>query len=417
MDLVITSERYGHSQHLNLVSPLGTRLMLILKESPKNRDMFDAVYQTAMEFNIDGSRVSMSSSTIYSTWYTKSVTDSSRCLSSNNINIMRSKIENGSAISYRDAPLILADDQSISGDHITSVGQRFPKVSKYPKYTSTPYWYFTRYYTTEKVSVLRWAVGLGTKISAISKSRRYIWCTDDCWVRTLTGDSYGKQLFGSTTQLAQALRSGHQLRVNIPGIAAPTKAVYIHGNTITACLKDIIEPVGVANYDQSGTAQRKMVSTNGQVQTRRYTCETDTIIDDLQEQHPINRFVDTREWIQLLSVSGGGQILSGTVRDLRERVLLGASVRVVVDHTDGVCLTVDADHLEISPDGHVAADVIYHANIQFGENDNITFTHASSYHLWSAVITTEGDFRKYLYTYKIHGGQHQTISSNDIVKY
>ena len=323
--------------------------------------------------------------------------------------MMLSKIENGSAIPYLETLFISADGQIISGQMQFSLSH---KITLYPIYFTPPYWYIGKLSTNDKVFVLRWAVGLGSKFSSYVGTYHHTWCSDDCWFRILNGNPYGKELYGSTTQLAQALRSGHQLRVNIPGLAAPTKAVYIHGNTITACLKDIIEPVGVANYDQSGTAQRKMVSTNGQVQTRRYTCETDTIIDDLQEQHPINWFVDTREWIQLLSVSGGGQILSGTVRDLRERVLLGASVRVVVDLTDGVCLTVDADHLEISPDGHVAADVIYHANIQFGENDNITYTRASSYHLWSAVITTEGDFRKYLYTYKILGRQHQTISSN-----
>ncbi|XP_041376968.1 uncharacterized protein LOC121389415 [Gigantopelta aegis] len=383
------------------------------------RDTLNWKYQSVMAIDIAGSLTSTSSSTIKATWYSKDFSAGSQCFESDDTGVFRisdsrllvSKLRGGSTIMSFSSLFIRPDGQAIAAELIGELGQT--KMTPYIKQKTPPYWYLLRFPTNGSLLVLRWNVGEGT-YKSVSKHAGHslTWCTDDCWLKIFSVNTFGKTFHGSVTVLARALLSGHRLRVYTGDVASSTKAVYIHGQTISACSDDRMEPIGVTGFDPSGTTQRQIVSSNGQIQTRRYTFDTDSVLEELDEQQNIDWFVDTREWIQVLSMTGDGQNLSGSVADLREKVLMGASVRIVVEFTDGMCQIVDADQMEVSSSGHVAAEIIYHANTEFGENYNITFTAASSHHLWSAIITTEGDFKKYLYTYKRDSGHHESVSSS-----
>ncbi|XP_041376645.1 uncharacterized protein LOC121389095 [Gigantopelta aegis] len=374
----------------------------------------NAKYQTVVAFDIEGSMASSSTKDITATWYLKNFSnvtpffknDASGAVVTGDLHALVAKIRGGSAIVSLPTVFVSEDSKQVAGGGFDRLAKTI--TSTYASFSLKPFWFLYRYTSSGSKHVLRWHVGEGSYKSNKTNHVSNTWCTDDCWIKIFTVDQLGKGVHGSTTQLARSLLSGHRLRVYVVGVAANTKTIYIHNETITACLQDMMEPIGVDNLDQSGTAERVMTSSSGQIQIRAYTFETDMIKNDAQVQKNIDWFVDTREWIQVLSVAGDGQTMSGSVADLREKVLMGASVRIVVEFTDGVCQIVDADHLEVSA-GHVAAEIIYHANIQFGENYNITFAAAAAsfHHLWSAIITTEGNFNKYLYTYKKTGGQHK----------
>ena len=368
-------------------------------------------------FDIAGPFATNSSSTKNTSWYIKDMTDGSPCIENNqygkftvgDFSSLLSRIRKGSAVNSRKTVFVNASGQVMAAEGYNFVGMDFNRgVLRKDVYLS-------RIVSDGHSYYLLWYIDSGSKRTYYVYGHASIWCTDDCWVKVFTADQVGKGLHGSSSQLAQAVLSGHQLRVYTQGVASATKAVYIHGRTVSASLWDMLEPIGVSNFDQTGKAQRKIVSSDGLVQTRRYIFETDTILDDLQEHQSIDWFVDTREWIKVLSITRAGQILTGSVSDLRQKVLKGASVRIVVEFNSGVYQIVEAEYLELSPDGHVAADVLYHPNIEFTEN-NITLTPASQYHLWSAIITTEGDFKVYLYTYKKSGGQHVDRSA-DVHRY
>ncbi|XP_041375162.1 uncharacterized protein LOC121388031 [Gigantopelta aegis] len=379
----------------------------------------NAKYQTVVAFDIEGSMAPPSTKDITATWYVKNFSnvtpffenDASGAFVTGDLDSLVAKIQGGSAIPSLPTVFVSEDLKQVAGGGIDHLGQTF--TSTYASLKSQPYWFLYRSTSSGSKYVLRWNVGEGSYRSKKLISLPNTWCIDDCWIKIFTVDQLGKGVHGSTTQLARALLSGHRLRVYVVGVAANTKTIYIHNETITACLQDMMEPIGVDNLDPSGTAERVMTSSSGQIQIRVYTFETDAIKKDTQVQKKIDWFVDTREWIQVLSVTGDGQTLSGSVADLREKVLMGASVRIIVEFTDGVCQIMDADHLEVSSAGHMAAEIIYNTNVEFGENYNIAFAAASSHHLWSAIITTEGQFNKYLYTYKKTSGQHKTVSHVD----
>ena len=367
-------------------------------------------YQNLMIFDINGSPITLSSlSVINAKWYVKTLTQEDMCCSEDEE--LGLKVTRGSAVPSLSSLFVRRDREAIVGESTTSVGNAY--TSPHLTYILPPYWYMERYSTTGSVYIFRWFIGRGGNFSESSRQLNQSLCTDDCWVKMLGVDESGKTLQGSAIGLARALLSGHQLRIYTRSVASATKAIYIHGQTVTACLEDMMQPVAAKKFGTHGTAQRKMASSNGRVQIRRYTFESNAIIEELQKQQTIHWFVDTREWIQVISVGKNGQILSGSVTYLREKVLKGATVRIVVEFTSaGVYQIVHANHLEVSPSGHVAADVIYHSNIQFGDYLNISFPPASSHHLWSAIITTEGEYRRYLYTYKRINGQHETVSPN-----
>ena len=377
----------------------------------------DACNYAVSTFNISGPFVTLSYATKNTTWYIKDMTDGSPCIENDqngkftvgDFQSLLSRIKTGSAIESISTLFVESDEKVMAAERFNQISILFENGHLRSDMI------ITRYASDGSLYELYWFTDTGIKGKDIEGSYVSTWCTDDCWVKVFTADEVGKGLHGSSSQLAQAVLSGHQLRVYTQGVASATKAVYIHGRTVYASLWDMMEPIGVSNFDQTGKAQRKIVSSDGLVQTRRYIFETDTILEDLQEHQSIDWFVDTREWIKVLSITRAGQILTGSVSDLRQKVVKGASVRIVVEFNSGVYQIVEAEYLELSPDGHVAADVLYHTNIEFTEN-NITLTPASQYHLWSAIITTEGDFKVYLYTYKKSGGQHVDRSA-DVHRY
>ena len=378
----------------------------------------NAKYQTIMKVDISGSSGSLASSTIVVKWYIKDISygpptfenDKNGAVLAGDINSLISKIETGSAVTTFFNLFVDKNTQTVAGDCLKELGINLR--SSFPKYNSPAYWYLYKMTTAGKRHVLRWKVGVGSIATTSTDTVITSWCTDDCWVRAFTSDQFGNGLHGSTSDLARALLSGHRLRVYTGGVAASTRAVYIHGQTISACLEEMMEPISVADFDRSGTAVNMIVSSNGQIQTRSYTLDTDSILEESQEYQSIDWFVDTREWTKVLSLSGDGQILTGSITDLRQKVLVGASVRIVVDLSTGHSVVVDADHLEVAPSGHVAADVIYHVNVNFTMN-YFAFAATSSAHLWSAIITTEGAYNTYYYTYKRDDGQRAPVSIVD----
>ena len=379
---------------------------------PNSNRIFEVIVNATLKIRMsvymNGSLKSTSLLTFNSKWYTKDLTDGSPC----NTDTLRSKIRNGSSIPYFGTLFTQTDGEVIAGDTRYCNFKDFSTmVFKYPAE-----WYLRRIFSN--TTAYRMYLKFGDLPIVMPYQTNFVWCTDDCWVSAFKINESGNALDGSTIHLAQGLLSGHRLRVYMSGLASSAKTVYIHGETIYACLEDIMERTGVAAFDGAGTAQKTIVSSKGLVQTRRYRYESDIIIEDLQEQQTIEWFVDTREWIKLLSVSGKGQILSGSVAGLIEKVLKCVSVRIVVEFTSGLYQTADAHHLQVSTTtDHVAANLLYHPNIlvQLGE-PHIAFTPASSHHLWSAIITTDGEYRMYLYTYTRNNDQHQTVSP-DVEKY
>ena len=379
----------------------------------------NALYQTVVSFDVSGTYIGSSTAEIAAKWYVKNFTelvpyfenDANGAVVFGDLHSLAAKIKAGSALTSYPTVFVTADSKVISVSAISHVGQTFSAT--YVSLGAQPYWFLFRSTSAGQIYVLRWNVGEGTQRSKKKSSMSKKWCTDDCWLKILTSDQSGKEDHGSATHLAQALLSGHRLRVYVVGVAADTRAVYIHGSIISASLEDMMEPIGISDFDPSGFATRVLVSSSGRVVFRTYTFETDTIKGNSQGQVTVDWFVDTREWTRVLSLSRDGSILIGSVTDLRQKVLGGASVRIVVELLTGGFLIVDANHLEVSSAGHVAADVTYHVNTEFGENNAIHFTAGSAHHLWSAIITTEGTFNKYLYTYKKNTGQHTPVVDVD----
>ena len=380
------------------------------------RGIANAIYQAMMMITLGGDQISLTSSTEKVTWYNKEFSEESQCLKNTNglsvpeASLLVSRIHNGSSLG---SSSILTDGQRVVIEKIYTIAKE--KQGSYLQYKSPPFWTLERYITSGYKSVVRWMVREGTFKSNVTKKYAYKWCTDDCWLKIFSADEFGNGLHGSVSLLARALLSGHKLRVHIKGMAANTKSVYIRGQTISAALQEMMEPVKPERMSLSGTALRKIVSSNGEVQTRRYTFETDSVLGDLQEHLAVVWFVDTREWISVLSTARSGQVVSGSLSHLRQEVLNGASVRIVLTFASGMYQIVDADHIEVYSNGHVAAEIIYHVNVQY-EDNYITFESVSKHHLWSAIVTTENDFNKFLYTYKRKDGQHH-IGSFDVDKY
>ena len=376
-------------------------------------------FKTAASVDVEGLTIPKYSNDENIKWYVKNVTDGgplyrndeTGSVQADAFRVLLSNIKNGSAVPSLHA-LFLAPNE-IAAESLTTLNLSV-QSNLYALLSSPPTWSLHRFISSGYINAVPWRVAQGSTGQTVNDTASHTWCTDDCWIKVLTTDQFGKGAYGSTTHLAGALLGGHQLRVHTGSVAAYTRAVYIHDQTVSAVLEDMMDPLDATQLDSTGTAQRKMVSSNGRVQTRRYTLETDIVINDLEERTTIDWFMDLREWIQIISVNGNGQVLSGLVTDLREKVLNGASVRIVVEFTSGVYQILDVDHLELFGD-HAAAEIIYHANIQLGDNYNITFTPASTHHLWSAIITTEGVFRKYYYTYKRNEAQHETVPQ--VVRY
>ena len=265
---------------------------------PNSNRIFEVIVNATLKIRMsvymNGSLKSTSLLTFNSKWYTKDLTDGSPC----NTDTLRSKIGNGSSIPYFGTLFTQTDGEVIAGDtQYCNVKDVSTMVFKYPAE-----WYLRRIFSN--TTAYRMYLKFGDLPIVMPYQTNFVWCTDDCWVSAFKINESGNALDRSAIHLAQGLLSGHRLRVYMSGLASSAKTVYIHGETIYACLEDIMERTGVAAFHGSGTAQKKIVSSKGLVQTRRYRYESDVIIEDLQEQQTIEWFVDTREWIKLLSVSG-----------------------------------------------------------------------------------------------------------------
>ena len=380
------------------------------------RVMANAIYQVMTMVNLKGDKISRTLTTVNVTWYNKELAEESQCLHNTKglsvpeASLLLSRIQNGSSLG---SSCIITGGNKVVIEKMYSMGKQI--MGSYLVYQPNLFWFLERYISTGYRAFVPWKVGGGKFKSNVTKKYAYKWCTDDCWLKIFSADEFGNGLHGSVSLLARALLSGHKLRVHIKGMAANTKSVYIRGQTISAALQEIMDPVKPERISLSGTALRKIVSSNGEVQTRRYTFETDSVLGDLQEHLAVVWFVDTREWISVLSIARSGQVVSGSLSHLRQEVLNGASVRIVLTFASGMYQIVDADHIEVYSNGHVAAEIIYHVNVQY-EDNYITFESVSKHHLWSAIVTTESDFNTFLYTYKRKMGK-QYILTTHIDKY
>ena len=239
------------------------------------------------------------------------------------------------------------------------------------------------------------------RLSSSDRDGNIDWFADTCWRLVYTQNSSGQSVIGNLSNLLDAIRDGHRVRVQISAldaITAEADAIRVRDDHANALLLHVVTDDGTktpTNISMASEGQTHrawfMVSTTGDVLVRRVnmastppTQHVDTVIDS-----EVNWFIDTRPWERVYATNTSDNATAGDSTQLVSAVRSGAAVRLLI--TKGVNDTelLSAKYLLVRHEVVIAENSVSvctvpidGAGIAFCDNPSWRFTR----------VTSEGDY-------------------------
>ena len=226
------------------------------------------------------------------------------------------------------------------------------------------------------------------------------WFADICWRLVYAQDSSGQPLSGNRTDLLDAIRLGHRVRVQVSaldGITAEADVVRVRDNEATALLLRLVTDDGTktpngVNMSASDQTHRAwfMISTTGDVQIRRVNAASAPPAQHLDDviESVVRWFIDTRPWRRLLSAKASDNASVEDTAQLVSAVRSGAAVRLLVSRGDNDTELLSAQYL-MARDGIVIAENSFGVCTAPVADAGITFCNDPSWRF--TRVTSEGE--------------------------
>ncbi|RUS71379.1 hypothetical protein EGW08_020862 [Elysia chlorotica] len=236
---------------------------------------------------------------------------------------------------------------------------------------------------------------------------------DECWRLVYTNDGNGFPIYGAIADLVDAVTRGHRVRVRFDDQAAEVSNIRVKGDVVAAQLLHEVTRVGGYGSDryyiEADTRVRFSIAhTTGTVVSYDYLVGSPSHKRNPPTRRVIEWMVDTRPWTVVLQTmdppgqgpsrgdgqggSTGDVVLRGSVFDLKDAVMSGASIRLnlLLDPLAGSFFT-QASLADIATDT-IYAQALDHMSDQKSRIPDEYELQKYLFH-WYLTISSEGTVR------------------------
>jgi len=275
----------------------------------------------------------------------------------------------------------------IAGQNVVEVG-----MSKSGIFESSAYWLFIISTSKGYRDSTRWSVGAHTLKSHNQDTAAFEWFADGCWEEVFYHNENGNPISGSLDALTSAVMSGHRVRVQFVSLNYKTvepDGLWIRNGHVTAQILKQVSTSNLTRFEDSISWFWQMVSTTGTVRTTEYKIGQHKHVGDTTDTQKLKWFVDSRPWVEVLSVNLDGKVRNGSKQTLKDAVFNdGADVRFVQgDSENGNAYK--PQNLALSPDGEdIAAQMLNSVSIKHASNNEWMLQ--SNAYWWFTIVSTNG---------------------------
>jgi len=259
-------------------------------------------------------------------------------------------------------------------------------------FPSSAYWLFMISTTKGYRDLTRWSVGAHTKKNHNQDTASFEWFADGCWEEVYYHNENGNAISGSLNALTSAVLSGHRVRVQFVTLhyktVEPTLLLVRNGHVTAQILKQV-STSSLTRFEDSISWLWQIASTTGTVRTTKYKIGQHKHVGDTTDTLKLKWFVDSRPWVEVLSVDLDGKVRNGSKQALKDAVFIdGADVRCVHGDTENG-QAYKPQNLALSPDGkHIAAQTLNSVSTKYTSNNEIIMQ--SNAYWFFTIMSTNG---------------------------
>ncbi|KAK3732665.1 hypothetical protein RRG08_009346 [Elysia crispata] len=303
----------------------------------------------------------------------------------------------------------------VNGQNVLHMGQRYEKLEKYITFHKIPYQWFSYWSNLGHRDNARWSARGHTAYNHNADTATLDWYADECWRLVFTNDGNGFPIYGAIDDLIDAVKRGHRVRVRFDDQAAEVSNLRVKGDVVAAqLLQEVTRVGGYGNdryYIEADTRVKFSIAhTTGTVVSYEYLVGSPSRKVNPPTRRVIEWMVDTRPWTVVLETMdppgqvprrGDGQgdtqvdtVLRGSVFDLKDAVMGGASIRlnVLLDPLAGSFFT-QANNIraDVATDT-ICAQAMDHMSDQKSRIPDEYELQKNLFH-WYLTISSEGTVR------------------------
>jgi len=279
----------------------------------------------------------------------------------------------------RVSPLHNVAIENIGGQGVKFiVGQNVAEVSMSKSddhyiFQSSAYWLFIISTTKGYRDSAGWSVGAHTLKYQNQDTAAFEWFADGCWEEVYYHNENGNAISGSLNALTSAVLSGHRVRVQFVSLHYKTvepDMLFVRNGHVTAQILKQVSTSSLTRFKDSISWVWQIVSTTGTVHTTKYKIGEHKHVGDTTETQKLKWFVDSRPWVEVLSVNLDGKVRNGSKQALKDAVFNdGADVRCIWGDTENA-IAYKPQNLALSPDGNdIAAQALNSVSVKYTSNN------------------------------------------------
>jgi len=298
----------------------------------------------------------------------------------------------------RVSPLHNVAIENIGGQGVKFiVGQNVAEVSMsksddHYSFQSSAYWLFIISTTKGYRDSTRWSVGAHTLKYNNQDTAAFEWFADGCWEEVYYHNENGNAISGSLNALTSAVLSGHRVRVQFVSLHYKTvepDMLFVRNGHVTAQILKQVSTSSLTRFKDSISWVWQIVSTTGTVHTTKYKIGEHKHVGDTTDTQKLKWFVDSRPWVEVLSVNLDGKVRNGSKQALRDAVFNdGADVRCVQGDTENA-KAYKPQNLALSPDGNdIAAQTLNSVSVKYTSNNE--YIMQSNAYWFFTIMSTNG---------------------------
>ncbi|BFZ07244.1 hypothetical protein BsWGS_10283 [Bradybaena similaris] len=222
----------------------------------------------------------------------------------------------------------------VVGQNILHIGQRYQE--NYVTFNDLPYKWFSAWSNLGYRDNARWSLQFHNPYAHNVDNAALDWYADVCWRLIYAHDGNGYADFGSVDDLIAAVESGHRVRVRYEDVALEVSNIRVKEGVVAAQILNEVTRVGGIEKDRYYIApdtrvKFSIVHTTGKVNTYEYLVGSPEKRIKPPKRRPVEWMIDTRPWSIVFKTSDPpGDLLRGSVLELRNAVMSGASIRLML---------------------------------------------------------------------------------------
>lgn len=174
----------------------------------------------------------------------------------------------------------------------------------------------------------RWTVGKHESRGRSSDTVLSDWFVDPCWKLVFRHSKEGQSIEGDKSQLIDAIRNGHRVRIVFNDFAVEPNVITISDGNVHALSMDSVSKTSFDKFEKDLDWVWRSVSTNGKLQTMKSPVGDNT---NTFTNHKVSVawFVDKRKWRTQIGKIYDHKTFSWT-NDLLTYIKNGADVRIQI---------------------------------------------------------------------------------------